>query len=229
MKAGIIGLFESDASEPPESGTGPAGALEVEEELTDLDGNSAYVGKMAGEKEVEIEQAYIHGGPTIEVLEEPVTRPWHCEFVAAPGEFVVLGHGAEPDAWDRISNAMDGIVSQATLDLNQFAHDHPVSKTWQLGFDDRPGEAEKGVVYSAELEDLQDDTIGSDLRGTTFNQLGLRYDGYRVTMARSGYVAVYHPGSMTTEEFVRWLRDDVLEHARIPVEEEDDTEQEELT
>lgn len=143
-------------------------------------------------------------------------RTQHTQFASVPGEFVVVENGTATFLFDLIESQTGGAVERATFDLDAFLDGLPDPQLWKVGFYDRDGGAESGVVHGDDV--LADGAFGSALESLPKNQVGVdtAFDGteYKLNVARSGYVEVYRPSDVDTAEYVEFLREVVVPHAQ---------------
>lgn len=152
-------------------------------------------------------------GIAVEGDEAVATR--HTAFASVPGEFVVVERGGGTFLFDLIGRVSPGSVERAVLDLDALLDSLPDATLWKLGFFDRDGGAESGVVHGADV--LADAEFGAALADLPKNQVGLdvERDGveYRLNAARSGYVELYRPADVSTADFVEFVHEEILPHA----------------
>lgn len=223
MYAGVVGLvsgsperlgsFEETVTQ---DGFDLTRCVEVDRVFSLPDGTHATSGRAAVERVKQVEEVDIEDGH-IEPYREPQKITTYTEFLMVPGEFVVVDSSDGAFAFDLVQDETGGAIERTGLDTAAFraAHDGDL---WKLGYADPDGGT--GVVYG--------DPDGSGVsesavpRGATTTQVGLthdyRDDRVKMTLTRSGYVAVYRPGEWDGKEFLQYLQDEVVGHATGPSE-----------
>lgn len=228
MRAGVIGTIDGkfDKIEPfhetqEQDGRRFTRSLQVNRTSHRDSGHTVYVGEAAIQVIEEVESVKIDPETgEIDVGEQPTKESKYTQFVAVPGSFMAVSSGAGIFAFDLLKSQHPGInVQRVELDLNAYADDYYTAEgvdPWQIGFYGNIGQAEKGVVYGENV--ISDDDIGDVLERSQINQLGLQYEmmdyDMKVTLTESGYVEVYNPGNIESEEFAEYITDEVLAYEK---------------
>lgn len=226
MQAGVIGIIDGEFDEmesfhqtQEQDGTTFSKSLQINQKpKTDM-GYRAYVGEAAIQIIDEKETVNINPETgEIEVGEYPTKISKHTEFIAVPGEFVVVKSGSGTFAFDLIQSYYPGThVERVRLDVNAYAEDYYTADEvdpWQIGFYGNIGKAEKGVVYGENV--ISDNDIGDVLARSQLNQLGLRYEmmghDMKISMTESGYIQVYNPSNFESKDFAEYILEEVLQY-----------------
>ena len=220
MKAGVLGVVDGDfdvvdsfSNTVTEDGRELARRLEIRGVFSLPSGEMAFAGRAAEEYVRERETHAIDGGE-IEVRAEPQTGTRYTEFVGVPGEFVVVGSGDGEFAFDLVAADTNTDIERATVDLDAFFADHGSARPWQAGFYGPGDDSVTGVVHGTDLRSEYD--LDGMLADSSLNQVGLTYDrgGEEVKMmaSRSGYVQLYQPRAFGREDYLEYLREEVLSH-----------------
>lgn len=176
-------------------------------------GEMAFAGRAAAETLVDRQEAAIEDGD-IDVSEaaEPVTR--YTEFVGVPGEFVVAGSSSGAFAFDLVGAETNATLERATLDLDGFFANHGAATPWKTGFNATGDGGVNGVFHGDDLRASRD--LQGIMADSTLNQVGLTYEyddsEVKMTASRSGYVELYRPAEFDSEQYLEYLRDEVLPH-----------------
>lgn len=214
-------------------------AINVQEQRTLTGGGDYYVGEALRERVVEddsyrVEDGSIKSVTTVDNVVQDYTR-----FVVAPATdahsgFMVVSSSDGLFAFGMVSRQNVGRITDADLELGSFYLDREDTFTPQTsGGPTNSFEAGKLTAWGDDVledEDLSS-LLSSAVRHDRLDQLAGEYiyeeDGsgipYKVNMARSGYVEVWNPSDLTTGQFLRWVRNEVLPYAG--VEDEDDDEE----
>lgn len=228
MQAGVIATIDGDFDEieffhrsEEQDGRTFNRSLQIQRVASNETGHQVYVGEAAtqvieDEESVEIDSET----GNIEVGEYPTKESKYTQFVSIPGIFVAVDSGAGTFAFNLIQSQHPGThIERAEFDLNAYADDYYTADDvdpWQVGFYGNIGQAEKGVVYGENV--VSDDEIGDVLERSQLNQLGLRYQmldyDMKVTMTESGYVEIYNPSNLESEEFAEYITNEILQYEK---------------
>ncbi|WP_175417037.1 hypothetical protein [Natrinema pallidum] len=224
MKSGVIGVVSSDFSDiEPFEGTVSLEGFELTKciEITDRvelpDGSTAISGRAAEEVITEGEDVQIRDGSigTYSTREKDLN---YTEFLALPGEIVIVKSSAGTFAFDLIGSQTGTVVERAKFDLESFVDHHQGDNFWQMGFYGTGGNADKGVVYGDNVQ--KDGEVGGVLESSKINQIGLEHlyetEPIKITVTESGYVNVYDPSNYESEEFLRYFKDELLSYVQRP-------------
>lgn len=228
MRAGVIGIIHGEFSEiesfhttTEQDGTTFTRSLQVDRFENLEDGSKVFIGEAATQVIEESESIVIEPNTgDIEIAKRGHKEGKHTEFVAVPGEFMAVSSGSGTFAFDLVQEQHPGIqVERINLDLNEYAKDYYKAdgvNPWQVGFYGNIGSAEKGIVYGDNV--ISDSEVGDALERSQVNQLGLEYEmlGYdmKMTMAESGYVEVYNPSNLKSEEFAQYIQEELLDYIK---------------
>lgn len=222
MKRGVLGLMRQDL--PPLQShreTRTVDGVELRDQISvagvqrTANGTDITEGRAATQSLGEQESVQLTADDVVVDGTDDV-RTRHTQFASVPGEFVVVENAAGTFLFDLIESQTGGAVERATLDLDAFLDALPDPQLWKVGFYDRDGGAESGVVHGDDV--LDDGAFGAALESLPKNQIGVdtAFDGteYKLDVARSGYVEVYRPSDVDTAEYVEFLREVVVPHAQ---------------
>jgi len=228
MRAGVIGNIHGEFSEiesfhstTKQDGATFTRSLQVNQTKSLEDGSPVFIGEAATQVIEESESIVIESDTgDIEIAKRGHKEGKYTEFVAVPGEFMVVGSGDGTFAFDLLQEQHPGTrVERVNLDLNEYAKDYYKAdgvNPWQVGFYGNIGSAEKGVVYGDNV--IADSEIGDALDRSQVNQLGLEYEmlGYdmKMTMAESGYIEVYNPSNLESEEFAQYIQEEIMDYIK---------------
>lgn len=221
MKRGVLGLMRQDL--PPLQSyreTRTADGVELRDQISvsgvrrTANGTDITEGRAATQSLAERESVQLTDDDVVVDGTDDV-RTRHTQFASVPGEFVVVENSRGTFLFDLIESQTGGTVDRATLDLDAFLDALPDPQLWKVGFYDRDGGAESGVVHGDDV--LDDGAFGAALESLPKNQVGVdtTFDDteYKLNVARSGYVEVYRPSDVDTAEYVEFLREVVVPHA----------------
>lgn len=219
-------------------------AINVHEQRTLTGGGDYYVGEALRERVVEdtgysVEDGEIRSSVTVNDVVQDYTK-----FVVAPATdahngFMLVSSSEGLFAFGMVARQNVGRIRDADLNLGSFYQDREATFTPQTsGGPASSFDAGKVTAWGEDVfedEDLNS-LLSSAVRNDLLDQLAGDYvyekgDGtgipYSVNMAKSGYVEVWDPSDITTGQFLRWVRTEVLPYADIP-DDEDDEEQSKL-
>jgi len=228
MQAGVIATIDGDFDELESShqsdekdGSTFNSSLQIRRVASSESGYQVYTGEAATQQMEDRESVKINSDTgEIEVGEYPTKESKYTQFVAVPGVFVAVNSGAGRFAFDLIQSQHPGThIERTEFDLNAYADDYYTAEgvaPWKVGFYGNIGQAKKGVVYGENV--VSDEDIGDVLARSQLNQLGLRYEmfGYdmKVTMTESGYIEIYNPSNLESEEFADYIVDEMLQYEK---------------
>ena len=152
MKTGAIGTVEGDFNE--------LGSFETTVEQEDFElkqcidvrrgfalpsGIGAYYGQAAMEQVVDEEEIQINN-EEISIYEQPQKTASYSEFLAVPGEVVIVNSGAGSFAFSMIGSETNTSIERAEIDLSVFAADHEDDfDPWKVGFYGHVGTRKMGL------------------------------------------------------------------------------------
>lgn len=166
----------------------------------------------------------------------------YTSFVVVPAPesgthsgFMLVSSSAGKFAFNLVSGQNVGRIEDANLNLGSFYRDREDTFTPETsGGPTGSFDAGKMTAWGDDVLDDEQvaDLLDGAIRHNRLNQLAGNYvyeaDGsgipFKVNMARSGYVEVWNPSDLTTPQFIKWVRMEVLPYAEV-VEDEDDDEQ----
>jgi len=216
----IIGLPLGDAEGAVESSHGSGASIQVDEELTYLDGSTVQHGHAATMKLVEYEGPDIREDGDIydteHTHEKWVGTEWFADLEDTG--FMAVDSSDGEFAFNMAGRMAGCMIERAMINLEAFVdqlQQQDAVFEW-LGWSEGD---EAGVYY------VDEDDIDGRVRDRALSQLkthlGFRYrwDGARVrgTISQSGYAEAWSLNQ--ADIMARWLRDEVLPHAEIPDEE----------
>lgn len=186
--------------------------LEVRGRTKTNAGDTVVHGRAAFEVLDEQETVEISDKGNIETQTRSTKETKYTEFLAVPDEFVVVSSGRGDFLFQILQKYAEHTVQPAYLDLDSFYDQHEDALTWKVGFDERNGRAENGVLHGENV--LADSDIGDIISLASKNQLGLDYTyqetNIKVTLARSGYVEVYQPSNFDMADFSSYISSEIL-------------------
>lgn len=191
----------------------PSSAVNVRERGTLPSGQRWAAGEMARRKEDRVEVPYIGEDGDIDLTHEDQVLEEYSAWAMVPGEFAI--------GWTDWSfkylmwNFPVWEYSEQLIGLTSFYRDGSFSSVGSVGFKARRDAAEKGTVHGQNV--TSDEALGKDLREDTWlNELRFKHhpdsihEPVKAYIAASGYVEVYNPSDMTTEQFLTYIRNEVL-------------------
>jgi len=221
MESGIIGTIEGDLGQIPsfndqdqERGYGLNTCVDVRPGQTNLQGDVVLQGGEAVTESVaEVSVPSVDDDGTITTNADYQKTFVYTEFLAVPGEFIIIDGTDGEFLFDELTARTDGFVSRATVDLDSYAESRPNADPWECGFSGASGNIDAGTVYG---EDVTDDlNMGDVLESSDKNQLGLEfeYEGRDIKMevSESGFVRILEP-SMQQGTFVEFVKDEIQPH-----------------
>lgn len=220
MKAGVIGtvdgefeVVDSRTETVEDDGYELTRCLEIDRVFSLPSGEMAFQGRAAAEI-LSTDAQYEIVNQEIETRDDPRIETVHTSFVGIPGEFVVVDSGSGTFAFDLIAADTNTEINRATLDLDEFYGTRNGVRPWKAGFHGNGDSDVNGIFHGEDLRDSHD--IESILADSSLNQLGLayEYDGVSVKMtaSRSAYVELYQPAAFDTEEYLEYIRQQILSH-----------------
>ncbi|NUC72514.1 hypothetical protein HTZ84_09370 [Haloterrigena sp. SYSU A558-1] len=223
MQRGIIGLVNGDFSSldtfretTEQNGFKLKRGIDIVRSGTLSNGQPVLIGR-AGIEEVITKDEISINESRIGFKETSETSTKYTEFVAIPGDFVVVDSGSGSFAFDLIGRQADCLISRAEIDLQQFyaAMRDYNPNVWKLGFKGLGSQTQNGVVYGNDV--TSDGGFGETLDETDKNQLGLSYtsegDGIKMMITQSGYIEIYTPSNYEPEEFAEYIASKAIPHA----------------
>ena len=187
--------------------------VEVTENIQLSDGREAQLGRAAIQDLNDIEDIRIDEG-TIRRYEAPKKVTLYTDFLYVPDSFIMVSSGSGTFVFNLVDSKFSISIDMVEFDLDDYVEQHPDADPWKIGFYDRIGNAENGVVHGEQL--LKDSNVGDVLGTSKKNQVGLEYnfEGYFVKtfVVQSGYVDVYQPSNFETSEFVNFVETELLPH-----------------
>lgn len=187
--------------------------LEIDRVFSLPSGGMAFEGRAAAERLVSEREAAIEDDGIAVTEGETVTTEF-TEFVGIPGEFVAVGSGRGAFAFDLVGAETNTDIERATLGLEGVLDDHGDATPWRVGVSGNGDGAVNGTFHGADLRASRD--LDALLADATLTQLGLAYDhdgdDLKMTASRSGYVELYQPSSYDAEQYLEYVRDEVLPH-----------------
>ena len=220
MRAGVLGvvdgsfqMVDSYAETVTEGDHDLERRLEIDRVFSLPSGGMAFEGRAAAERLVSEREAAIEDDGIAVTEGETVTTEF-TEFVGIPGEFVAVGSGRGAFAFDLVGAETNTDIERATLGLEGVLDDHGDATPWRVGVSGNGDGAVNGTLHGQDLRASRD--LDALLADATLTQLGLAYDhdgdDLKMTASRSGYVELYQPSSYDAEQYLEYVRDEVLPH-----------------
>lgn len=136
-------------------------------------------------------------------------------FLAVPGEFLVVDNKKGRFLFELLEDDLGVEISASSVDLDGLMSDHASAAAWKVGYYDPDNPARNGVLHGESI--LSNGEYTDRLAGTDMNQLGLTLEHggeeFKLFVTESGYVDVYQPSELGSAEFAEFIRDVVLPHA----------------
>lgn len=220
MKAGVIGIPSDDfgafdSFQIDVEGTGLQQHVEVRKERKLQSGHKVLTGAAAKENWT-TNNSYEITDQGIKESESEDKSTNYTEFIAVPGEFVIVDSSSGDFAFDLIGRRVSTFIERAAIDISGFLDETETPNPWKVGFCDHFGNADNGILYGNDL--LDDGEMGDVLGVSDKNQLGITYTGpdgeTKVNLTRSGYIEVYKP-KYDSEEFAEFVLAEVSNHLRV--------------
>ncbi|WP_117368946.1 hypothetical protein [Natrarchaeobaculum sulfurireducens] len=216
--SGNIGNLESFISEREEGQFSLRKAIDIRNHIEGPQAKKTYFGYAATERLIEAD-SFEFNKNQIHSSEERQKETILSEFIAVPDEFALVENSKGTFAFDIIEGNSNCTIDRIKINLEHLLDDlSENSSQWQVGFTDRGGNAENGVLYG---EDVLDDQSTLDLiSDSKINQLGvsdLKHQGMtmKFTITRSGYIQVYQPGNINEEEFLKFIGERIQPYFKI--------------
>jgi hypothetical protein len=151
MKPGVIGAVEGNFDKldsfeiTAEQGDFELKqCIDVRRGFTLPSGIKAYYGQAATEQVVDEEEVQINDGE-ISIYEQPQKTASYTEFLAVPGEVIVVNSGTGSFAFSMIGSETNTSIERAATDLSAFAADHEDdSDPWKVGLYGRGERGRRG-------------------------------------------------------------------------------------
>jgi len=180
-------------------------------------GNRVVVGAAARERSLK-DTGYTISGTEIEEVSDEGTITQYTEFLAVPGEFVVVSSGDGAFAFDLIGQVGGADIERATIDLDGYIGSVESAEAWKVGFYDHDGRADNGVVYGDDI--LGGGEFDGVVDQADLNQLGVTYESQsgetvKLDIAESGYLNVYAP-DFDSLEFADFVAGSVSPFIELP-------------
>lgn len=135
-------------------------------------------------------------------------------FLAVPGEFVVVDSKKGKFLFELLSQDLDVDISTPSVDLQGLVSAHSAASAWKVGYYDPDNPTHNGVLHGESI--LESAEYSDRLAGTEMNQLGLQLahngDEYKLFITKSGYVDIYQPSGLESAEFAQFIKDVVVPH-----------------
>lgn len=191
----------------------PSSALNVVDRGTLPSGQRWAAGKVAKREEDRTEVPVIDNDGVIDLTHEDRVDESYSAWALVPGEFAIAwGEWAfrhlkfNFPIWD---------FQEQLIGLNSMYREGSFNDVSTVGFRGRLVNtgAEKGTVHGNRVP--SDEAIGEDLTDDSLlNEIRYKHhwEGQLVNayISASGYVEVYNPSDMTTEQFLAYVRDEVI-------------------
>lgn len=224
MKSGIIGKINGDfgtldsfEETIQDRGFDVTTCLDVRHGHMDLmNGVIGRSGRVLEQEVTEVEDIQVVDG-TIEIGSKLDTVSSFTEFLVVPDSGFLLVENKEGEfAFDILAEVSNTEIVSAEIDLDEYASVRSRANPWKCGFYRDSGNAENGIVHGQNV--LDDPEMGNVLTQSNKNQLGLEfnYKGMNLKMeaTSSGYVRAHRPTNFTSENFLQFIRDDLVNHIR---------------
>jgi hypothetical protein len=232
MKRGVIGVPDSsgwiatvegvETTRQDELGNDRTAALSVTEQRDLMGGTTYYSGEAFRERTVENEGYEYRDGviKTTRNLQETVD---HTRYVLVPrvedahAGYMVVSSSSGVFAFATVSRQNPGRVQAARIRTGDFLRDRrdEVDVKTAGGTTGSP-HAGKVTAWGDDVlaDPDMDDLLGRQVHGDLLNQVAVRYiwDNipHYVYLARSGYVEIYKPTDTTTEQFLNYVRREII-------------------
>lgn len=236
MQRGVIGLPADESSLGLEdvraketTGQGQHGneltaALSAEERVDLGMRTSCYVGEGFRDVEEETDEYYYEDGSIRTRSKSVEVKQLHSEYILYPETddhrgFITVSSGDGEFLFGLIGRQNHVDVGRAKIDLGDWVNDRGNLNTTTAGGRTGGFEAEKATAWGENL--LEDEGVqellGDAVEANALNQVAGRYSYndriFYVTIARSGYVEIYEPSDLTTDQFLRWVSDEIIPYA----------------
>lgn len=184
----------------------------------ELEATTIAEGKVLREELTEMKTRRVNKEGNLEVKEEgKEVRPKETRFIHVKDEILLTQMTEADEARNIIEEFTSSNIKEAMIEIPAFADAHPEADSaleW--------GRGENGKLCAVE-EMSSDEDIRKHLDTSQRAQLSfknLKWEGRRLygTVTRSGYVQLYRDdngGEVGTEEFTRFVLEEVIEHATI--------------
>lgn len=167
---------------------------------------------VAATQTIDVAKSVSLDGDSISVRDERTIATRHTNFLAVPGEFVVVDSKRGRFLFELLSDELEVDISTATVNLDELLATHTDASAWKVGYFDRDDPSQNGVAHGQSI--LAAAEYADRLAGTEKNQLGLHlsYDGreYKLFVTRSGYLDIYQPRDLDPVEFAEFIQNVVL-------------------
>ncbi|WP_408957258.1 hypothetical protein [Natrinema sp. 74] len=228
MKSGKLALLSSDSDTINEAhsqhelpGDAPfdavSTALEIEEKLSLNEGKNCYIGKAAKEDVEYIESPEITEKGEIINTESAERRVYTTTFLLVPDEFVIVDNSAGKFLFPLLSEETAHTAFPAEINVDSFTAEYDDAEYWKVGFEGRADGTENGVLHGDAV--FNDSEFGAVVTDSNKNQIGanFEYGGelLKLFLTKSGYIEVYQPDSIDSEEFSEFIAEVLLPYSQM--------------
>lgn len=180
-----------------------------------FNGMTVRQGRTMKEELIDIKTRHVNSKGDLELDREVTEKQVNdTEFFEVDNEFVITESTKDDTAREILGHAMDGSVKQALVDVVELAKAHPSAEMNMAGTDHG-----SNVDHITAVGDIKHATdLPNDVRnhpnvllgfeGLQWNRRSLR--GF---ITKSGYLAIYEPAEVGTEEYSQFVREEVLPFA----------------
>lgn len=237
MKRGVIGI-PTDAGDLPlldvendtatargEHGNELTAVLSVKESRNLSGETKYYLGEGFKDREAEVDHYHFDDGSIRKEALHVEIQQDYGEFVMRPGDdtdhrgFIVTSSSDGEFLFPMIGRQNGVTVQRASLRLGEWVQDHTDLTATTAGGVTPSFQASKMTAWGDKVLDDEDIQVllGDAIEANVLTQIAGQYVWedypFHVTLAASGYAEVYNPSDLTTEEFLRWLCQEVIPYA----------------
>lgn len=206
----------------------PSSAVNIAKRGTLPSGQRWASGEMARRREDRVEVPDISQDGDIDLTHEDQVIEEYSAWAMVPGKIAI--------GWSDWSfkylkwNFPVWEYSEQAIRLTSFYRDNSFTSVGSVGFKARSDRAEKGTVHGNNVDN--DEALGQDFHeGSLINELRFEHrvdcivEPVKAYIAASGYIEVYNPSDLTTEQFLTYVSEEVLPYCEDADEDahEDDT------
>lgn len=190
-----------------------AESIEVRDEISLSNSRTAYSGVAALEDVQEVEQREILEGGEInseKTLEKTVKV---TSFLLVPDSFLVTSSSSGSFLIPMLNRNTKHSAFEVQIDLGEYLDRIEDAQSWKIGFEQRTDEAENGVLHGRQL--FEDTEFGDTLGKARKSQIGIEHplneDIAKILITKSGYIEFYQPDEFSTQDFIEYIEENVLD------------------
>lgn len=225
MKSGAINLISESGQSidqetfPKEHWKGDEkllSTLRVERSQQLIDGTTITQGQTAYEETTNVKTHRIRPDGGLEVgRNEQEIEVVLTNFIYIEDEVLLTERTKADTACEMVETATDSIIEPSRIDIESFAGAHAEAELFLAWIRNEDEELTSVCGVGNITEDTEFERRLEQSESTQLSFDGLEWNGrqLRGTITRSGYVEIYQPHDVDTEEFARFIREEVVQYS----------------